>query len=123
MLHGLHKCSPTADSLIRHETCLLGPVEIDFQHREQRNGHEWCDDRECAEGPSPATDILLESLSGSGSCKSGNHVRRRGEGEGESTILQARGIDGNDDIGVDSASGSDGGEDLEDVSATSAWLC
>ena len=107
MLDSLREGFSTANSLGRHESCLLSLVKVHLQDREQRNGHERGDDRKCAESPSPATNIQLKSLSSSRSCKSSDHIRGGGESKSQSTILQARRVHCNNHVCVDSASGSD----------------
>jgi len=112
MLKGLRESPPTANRLSRHETRLLGLVEIDLQHREQRNRHEGCNDGESSERPPPATDVKLKSLSGTGTSEGSDHVWRRCESEGDTTVPQTCGVDCDDHVGVDGTGGSDGGEDL-----------
>lgn len=112
MLESLRERPSTADSLSGHETRLLSLVEVDLQHREQRNRHEGCNDGESSKCPPPATDVELEGLGCPGTGESSDHVRRRCEGEGNATVPQTCGVDCNDHVGVDGAGGSDGGEDL-----------
>lgn len=90
---------------------LLGLVHADLEDAEQWDGHDGEDDGKAAESPPPA-DVVVESLGGLGSSEGGDNVRGRGEGVGQTSVLQLGDI-GSEDVHTEShASESDGVEDL-----------
>lgn len=107
MVQGLEERPATADTLIWHDSGLLGLVQVQPQDRVERDCHERGDDGECSESPPPATDVLLERFSSLRSSKRRDHVWRRGKGESDSSVSETGRINSDDNVGVDCAGGTD----------------
>jgi hypothetical protein len=109
---GLKERPATADTLLWHDSSLLGLVQIQPQDRVERDRHERSDDGESSESPSPATDVALECFSSLRSSECRNHVWGGGEGESDSSVPETGRVNGDDNVSVDCTGGTDRREDL-----------
>jgi hypothetical protein len=107
VVQGLEECPATAHALLWHKSRLLRLVQVQPQDSVERDGHNRCNDGECSESPSPGTDVLLECLGGLWTSKCRDHVRRRGEGESDSSVPETGRINSDDNVRVDCAGGTD----------------
>ncbi|KAI6774201.1 hypothetical protein HG531_001050 [Fusarium graminearum] len=101
--------------LLNKKTLLLGLLEVVSQKSVERCSDDREDNGEGTEAPSPLVAVEEESLSGLGTGKGGDHVRRRGERVRETSVLELCGI-GRDNVDTVGQTGpSNLPEDLEEA--------